>query len=64
MDVETQADLIQKIVSPRSDYAAGLLDGLGLSGPPSREQIHAEIEERLLLPKQKLPDHWLPKYQM
>ena len=64
MDVETQGDLIQKIVSPRSDYAAGLLDALGLSEPPSREQIHAEIEERLLLPKQKLPDHWLPKYQV
>ena len=64
MDVEAQANLIQKIVSPSGDCAAGLLDSLGLSEPPSREQIHAEIEERLLLPKQKLPDHWLPKYQM
>jgi antiviral helicase SKI2 len=64
MDAETHVDLIQKIVSPRSDYAAGSLDSLGLSEPPSRERIHAEIEERLLLPKQKLPDHWLPKYQM
>lgn len=64
MDVEMQADLIQKIVSPRPEYAAGILDSLGLSEPPSRDQIHAEIEERLLLPKQKLPDHWLPKYQM
>lgn len=64
MDVETQENLIQKIVSPSSEHAAGLLDGLGLSGPPSRERVHAEIEERLLLPKHKLPDHWLPKYQM
>ena len=64
MDAETQANLIQKIVSPSSDCAAGLLDGLGLREPPSREKIHAEIEERLLLPKQKLPDHWLPKYQV
>ena len=64
MDVEIQADLIQKTVSPCSDYTAGLLGSLGLSEPPSRDQIHAEIEERLLLPKQKLPDHWLPKYQM
>ena len=64
MDVETQVNLIQKIVSPDPDCAAGLLDGLDLSEPPSRERIHAEIEERLLLPKQKLPDHWLPKYQM
>lgn len=64
MDVETQANLIQKIVSPSSDCATGLLDGLGLAEPPSRERIHAEIEERLLLPKQKIPDHWLPKYQM
>ena len=64
MDTETQANLIEKIVSPHPDYAPGLLDSLGLSEPPSRERIHAEIEERLLLPKQKLPDHWLPKYQM
>ena len=64
MDVEAQANLIQKIVSPGSEHVAGLLDGLGLSGQPSRERIHAEIEERLLLPRQKLPDHWLPKYQM
>ena len=64
MDIEAQVDLIQKIVSPNPECAAELLDGLGLSGPPSRERIHSEIEERLLLPKQKLPDHWLPKYQM
>lgn len=64
MDVEAQANLIQNIVSPNPEHAAGLLDGLGLSELPSRERIHAEIEERLLLPKQKLPDHWLPKYQM
>lgn len=64
MDVEAKADLAQKIVSPSPEYAAGILDGLGLSGPPSRERIHTEIEERLLLPKQKLPNHWLPKYQM
>jgi antiviral helicase SKI2 len=64
MDVEAQANLIQKIVSPSSEHTAELLDLLGLSGPPSRERIHAEIEERLLLPKQKLPDHWLPKYQL
>ena len=64
MDIEIQADLIQKTVTPHSDYAPGLLDSLGLARPPSRDQIHAEIEERLLLPKQKLPDHWLPKYQM
>lgn len=64
MDVETQTNLIEQIVSPSLERAPKLLDGLGLSELPSKERIHAEIEERLLLPREKLPDHWLPKYQM
>ena len=64
MDVEAQASIIQHIVSPSSECAAELLESLAIAEPPSRERIHAEIGERLLLPKQKLPDHWLSKYQM
>jgi antiviral helicase SKI2 len=64
MDAETQARLAQEVVSPSPEYATDLLDSLDLAELPSRERILAEIEERLLLPKQKLPDHWLPKYQM
>ena len=37
---------------------------LGLDGIPTRERVHREIEERLLLPKERLPDDWLPSYQM
>jgi hypothetical protein len=43
---------------------AGLLESLGLGGLPSREQVHREIEEKLLLPNEKLPDHLLTTYQM
>jgi antiviral helicase SKI2 len=41
-----------------------LLKELGLAGLPSRERVHREIEEKLLLPQERLPDHWLPTYQM
>ena len=64
MDAEAQASIIQTIVSPTPECAAELLESLGIAEPPSRERIHAEIEQKLLLPKQRLPDHWLSKYQM
>ena len=41
-----------------------LLASLGLDIAPSREQIYREIEERLLLPKERLPEEWLSKYQV
>ncbi|KAI0068005.1 antiviral helicase [Artomyces pyxidatus] len=56
--------LLDSIVNPRQENAAGILAGLGLDGIPSREQVHREIEERLLLPRQSLPDDWLPRYQI
>jgi hypothetical protein len=40
-----------------------LLASLGWNSVPSREQTYREIEERLLLPKERLPDDWLSKYQ-
>jgi antiviral helicase SKI2 len=41
-----------------------LLASLGLDTVPSREQTYREIEERLLLPKETLPEDWLTKYQV
>ena len=58
------AELIARLLNPTREDANDLLQDLGLSGIPSREQVHREIEERLLLPKERLPDHWLPMYQM
>ncbi|KAG8960224.1 hypothetical protein FRC03_006880 [Tulasnella sp. 419] len=45
------------------DDAHTLLENLGLSGIPSRDQLHHQIEEDILLPKTELPPHWLPRYQ-
>ncbi|KAI9444948.1 antiviral helicase [Lactarius indigo] len=51
-----------------SDILAGdsrqLLASIGLNAIPSREQTYSEIEQRLLLPEERLPDHWLSKYQL
>lgn len=41
-----------------------LLASIGLNAIPSREHIYREIEQRLLLPEERLPDHWLSKYQL
>jgi len=41
-----------------------ILASLGLDTVPSREQTYREIEERLLLPKETLPEDWLSKYQV
>ncbi|PFH52329.1 hypothetical protein AMATHDRAFT_57402 [Amanita thiersii Skay4041] len=37
---------------------------MGLAGPPSKEQIHQEIQEKLLKPKPVIPDHLLPHFQV
>ncbi|KAN0134981.1 DSHCT (NUC185) domain containing protein [Lactarius tabidus] len=44
--------------------ARQLLESIGLDAIPSREHIYREIEQRLLLPEERLPDHWLSKYQL
>ncbi|KIK70472.1 hypothetical protein GYMLUDRAFT_65706 [Collybiopsis luxurians FD-317 M1] len=55
---------IHDIQNPKSENVERLLEHLGLAHLPSTDQVHREIEERLLLPQQKLPAHWLPKYQI
>ena len=60
----SHAELVQGIRDPSPTRAAALLSELSLANPPSREKIHEEIQERLLLPSEQLPTHWLPTYQV
>jgi antiviral helicase SKI2 len=55
---------ITQILDPSDQNGTGVLESLGLGGLPSREQVHREIEEKLLLPQENLPDHLLAAYQM
>lgn len=63
MDLNSHHQVLQHILHPDRDGHAAILAELGLDGPPSQEQVHREIEEKLLLPKDKFPDHWLSVYQ-
>ncbi|KAG5639554.1 hypothetical protein H0H81_012225 [Sphagnurus paluster] len=64
MDTDKQSELIQQILHPNANDITPLLRNLDLSGLPGREKVHKEIEERLLLPRETLPKHWLPSYQV
>ena len=64
MDPEKHEVIIEKLLSPNKSHAKELLEELGLAELPSREQIHREIEKKLLLPQDKFPDHWLSLYQV
>ena len=57
-------DVLDKILNPKPENAQKVLTRLGLDELPSREQVHHAIEEKLLLPKEKFPAHWLPHYQV
>ena len=61
---DAKARALDVIVSNDSDSAQDILSELQLDGPPSPERIYKEIEEKILLPRSTLPDHWLPTYQM
>ena len=63
MDTQAREDILDKLLHPDRSHANELLQELGLASIPSREQVHREIEEKLLLPQDKFPDHWLPLYQ-
>ena len=56
--------VIEQILNPRSENAHKILEELGLSRLPSLEEVHRAIEEKLLLPKDNFPAHWLPHYQV
>jgi len=57
-------ELHHLIHTPSKDASQTLLELLGIASIPNPEEIHREIEESILLPKERLPDHWLPTYQM
>ena len=50
-------ELMSKVLNPKPEYADELLANLGLASLPSRDEVHTQIEENLLLPKSHLPDH-------
>lgn len=56
--------IIEQIVNPESSNAQSILKQLGLAHCPDREQIHRDIENKILRPPRALPAHWLPNYQM
>ena len=64
MSSAEQQRVLDHILHPDPENAEEILHKLGLAGIPEPEQVHREIEEKLLLPKDKLPEHWLPTYQM
>ena len=63
-NTESHLEILEDILNPRPERAQGTLAELGLSGLPSREDVHREIEAKLLVPKSQIPSHWLPTYQM
>lgn len=64
MDADLQRQLIHDILHPENVNTQDILEDLGVGSVPTREQIHREIEEKLLLPQDRLPSHWLPSHQM
>jgi antiviral helicase SKI2 len=57
-------EILDAILNPQPENGSILLERMRLGTAPSQEQVHREIEEKLLLPKNRLPEHWLPAYQM
>ncbi|KAF9225395.1 ATP-dependent RNA helicase [Gyrodon lividus] len=55
---------IKQILDPVHEDADRLLRQIGLGAIPSSEQVHQEIEAKLLSPPDTLPDHWLSTYQI
>ncbi|KAG2156698.1 ATP-dependent RNA helicase, partial [Suillus bovinus] len=49
---------------PRREDANQILEDLGAAGFPTRDEVHQEIEAKLLLPPDRIPEHWLPTYQI
>ncbi|KAF8665387.1 hypothetical protein AX16_000406 [Volvariella volvacea WC 439] len=64
MDREQQALLIRRIVNPIDTQPEDLSGLSALARPPTQDEVHHEIEQKLLLPKNRLPSHWLPSYQV
>ncbi|KIL00999.1 hypothetical protein PAXRUDRAFT_762342 [Paxillus rubicundulus Ve08.2h10] len=64
VEPEELESIIKQILDPINEDADRLLQEIGLATIPSREQVHQEIETKLLSPPDTLPDHWLSTYQI
>ncbi|KAF8592772.1 antiviral helicase [Ramaria rubella] len=64
MSSPSDKHLHAEIHSPSRLNAASILASLSLATVPEPDEIHREIEEALLLPKERLPEHWLSTYQI
>ncbi|OAX42662.1 ATP-dependent RNA helicase [Rhizopogon vinicolor AM-OR11-026] len=62
--MDSREYVMDQIINPRRENADQILEDLGLAGFPTREQVHREIEAKLLLPPDRIPEHWLPTYQI
>ncbi|KAJ8701976.1 Antiviral helicase ski2 [Pleurotus ostreatus] len=63
MDRERHQQVVERIADPDPNETEQFLEELGLAGLPSREQIHRQLEERFLEPKDRFPDDLLPLFQ-
>ncbi|KAF9245735.1 ATP-dependent RNA helicase [Melanogaster broomeanus] len=64
VEPEELESIIKQILDPIHDDADRLMQEIGLGAIPSREQVHQEIEAKLLSPPDTLPHHWLSTYQI
>lgn len=64
MDERANAQNLPDLSNIQAGDSRQLLASIGLNAIPSREHTYREIEQRLLLPEERLPDHWLSKYQL
>jgi hypothetical protein len=62
--MDSREHVMDQILNPRRENADQILEDLGLASFPTREQVHQEIEAKLLLPPDTIPEHWLSTYQM
>ncbi|KAG7452119.1 antiviral helicase [Guyanagaster necrorhizus] len=63
MDPDTYVEIVDQILHPQRKNTARILEDLGLA-QPLREHIHKDLETKILAPKDRLPSHWLPTYQV
>ncbi|KDQ12068.1 hypothetical protein BOTBODRAFT_189538 [Botryobasidium botryosum FD-172 SS1] len=64
-DDDNRLALIARAIRhPGPDNGPALLAALALDRLPSQQEIYSAIEDNLLTPKQKLPEHWLSRYQL
>ena len=64
MNAANQEAVVRQLLNKGPLDGDKLLNDIGLANIPHKEQVHREIERNLLLPQERLPNHWLPTYQM